>query len=432
MQVSVEAADGLERRIKVELPADEIEQEVDKRLRDVGRSARLPGFRPGKVPMKVLRQRFGDSVRGEVFGERIQSSFPEAVAEAELKPVGMPEIEPEIDRAERRYSYIAKFKVLPAIEPVSLADKTVSRPVAEVTDADVDTMIERLREQRKTWNAVDRPAAAGDRVRLSFQGTIDGEPFEGGSGEEVAVDIGAGRMIPGFEEQLTGAAAGDERAIETTFPDDYHRKELAGKPAHFNVQIKEVQEPVLPEVDADFASALGIADGDIERFRSDVRANMERELAQRIKDKVKSQVMDLLVEAHPVHLPEVLIAEETKALKEQMRQNVGAGADLELPDELFADSARRRVALGLIIAELVRRHNLQTDPERVRQTVSQLAAAYEDPQAVMHYYYSDAERMKSVESLVLEERVVEHVLAAVEVTEQPMSFEELTRGAAAS
>lgn len=432
MQVSVEAAEGLERRIKVDLPADEIEQEVDKRLRDVGRSARLPGFRPGKVPLKILRQRFGDSVRGEVFGERIQSSFPQAVAEAELKPAGMPQIEPEIDRAERRYSYVAKFEVLPAIEPVSLADKTVSRPVAEVTEADVDAMVERLREQRKTWNAVDRPAAAGDRVRLSFQGTIDGEPFEGGSADDVPVDIGAGRMIPGFEEQLTGAAAGDERDIETTFPDDYPRKELAGKPAHFSVQVKEVQEPELPEVDADFAKAFGVADGDIERFRSDVRANMERELAQRIKDKVKSQVMDLLVEAHPVHLPEVLIAEETKALKEQMRQNVGAGADLALPDELFADSARRRVALGLIIAELVRRHNLQAEPERVRQTVSQLAATYEDPQAVMQYYYSDAERMKSVESLVLEERVVEHVLAAVEVTEQPMSFEELTREAAAS
>jgi len=425
MQVSVEAGDGLVRQIRVELPADQIEQEIDNRLRELARSARLPGFRPGKVPMKILRQRFGDSVRGEVFSEQVQSSFPRAVVEAELRPAGMPEIEADIDQATRRYGYVAKFEVLPEIELGSLAGKSVTRPVAEVNDADVDKMIERLREQRKTWETVERAAAEGDQVKISFQGTLDGEPFPGGSAEDVTLEFGSGRMIPGFEEQLTGASAGDERVVEVTFPEQYQNRDLAGKPARFEVQVKEVQEALLPQVDADFVSAFGIADGDLDRFRADVRGNMERELRERIKAKVKNQVMDVLIEANPVDLPDALISQEIEVLKEQTRQSVGGGA-FELPDELFADSARRRVALGLIVAEVVKRHNLKADEDKVRAAVQELASTYDDPQAVVDYYYGDRQRLSSVESLVLEDEVVDHVLGEVEVVEQPSAFDELT------
>jgi len=426
MQVSVEAGDGLVRQIKVDLPAESIEQEVDKRLRDFARSARLPGFRPGKVPLKLLRQRYGASVRGEVFGEQVQSSFPRAVAEAELRPVGVPDIEPDIDQAQGRYSYVAKFEVLPDIELATLSGQSIARPVAEVTEADVDAMIERLRQQHKTWSPVERPAADGDRVKLSFQGTVDGEPFEGGTAEDVELELGSGRMIPGFEAQLEGASAGDERVVEVTFPEQYHNSALAGKPARFDVQVKEVQASELPALDADFVAAFGIADGDIDGFRADVRNNMERELAQRIKAKIKNQVMDLLLAVNPIDVPEALVAQEIETLKEQTRQSVGGGT-FELPDEPFTESARRRVSLGLIVGELVKRHNLQADQERVRATVQELAATYEDPQAVAEYYYNDANRLSSVRSLVLEERVVEHVMEEVDVTDQPTTFQDLTQ-----
>jgi len=426
MQVSVEAGDGLVRQIKVDLPAESIEQEVDKRLRDFARSARLPGFRPGKVPLKLLRQRYGASVRGEVFGEQVQSSFPKAVAEAELRPVGVPDIEPDIDQAQGRYSYVAKFEVLPDIELATLSGQSIARPVAEVTEADVDAMIERLRQQHKTWSPVERPAADGDRVKLSFQGTVDGEPFEGGTAEDVELELGSGRMIPGFEAQLEGASAGDERVVEVTFPEQYHNSALAGKPARFDVQVKEVQASELPALDADFVAAFGIADGDIDGFRADVRNNMERELAQRIKAKIKNQVMDLLLAVNPIDVPEALVAQEIETLKEQTRQSVGGGT-FELPDEPFTESARRRVSLGLIVGELVKRHNLQADQERVRATVQELAATYEDPQAVAEYYYNDANRLSSVRSLVLEERVVEHVMEEVDVTDQPTTFQDLTQ-----
>ena len=424
MQVTVETGEGLAREMRVELPPEEIEREVDKRLRDVARQARLPGFRPGKVPMRVLRQRFGDSVRGEVFGEQVQASFAEAVTEQALRPAGMPEIEADIDKTAGRYAYVAKFEVLPQVELVGLAGREIKRPVAEVTDADVDAMVERLREQNKTWSAVERPAANGDRLTISYDGTIDGEGFRGSSAQDSRLELGAGRMLPDFEDQLLGASAGDERLVDMTFPDDYPNKDIAGKEARFKVEVKEVAEPVLPAVDADFIKGFGIDDGDMERFRADIRANMQRELKQRIDAKVKQQVMDALVDVNPIDLPAVLVAEETKALKNQTRQAAGGGS-FALPDELFADSARRRVALGLIIAEAVKRHDLSPDPVRVRAAVDAMASTYETPQAVVDYYYGDHDSLKSVERLVLEDMVVERLLEEADVRDEPTSFSAL-------
>jgi trigger factor len=425
MQVTVETGEGLARQVTVELPPEDIEQQIDQRLRDVARNARLPGFRPGKVPMRVLRQRFGESVRGEVFGEMVQASFSEAVAKAELRPAGMPEFEADIDQGARRYAYIAKFEVLPQVSLNSLKDQEIKRPVVEVLDADLDAMIERLRKQRKTWTQVERPAASGDRVTISFTGTLDGEAFPGGSAENRPLELGAGQMVPGFEEQLVGAVAGEERSVEVTFPADYHAASLAGKQALFSVTIAEVAEPVLPEVDADFVRGFGIEDGDLDKFRADVRGNMERELKQRVDSSVKSQVMDALVRANPLDLPAVLVAEEVKVLKAQMRQAAG-GATFDLPDELFADSAKRRVALGLIVAEIVKQQGLAPDAARVRATIEEMAASYETPRDMIDYYYADRQRLASVESLVLEEMVVERMLGEANVKDEPMTFQALT------
>ncbi len=431
MQVSVETGEGLERRLRIDLPFERIEGEVDKRLQQLARNARVPGFRPGKVPMKMVRQRYGDQVHQEVFGELVQSSFSEAVTKEALRPAGMPRIEPDIDRDEKRFAYTAIFEVLPQFELAPLSGKVVKRPLAEVTDGDLESMIERLRTQRRSWQPVQRPAQAGDRVTLSYVGSIDGEPFEGGSSDSSQVEIGSGRMIQGFEEGLIGAAANETRGLDIRFPDEYHAAHLAGKPVHFEVSIKSVDEPVLPEVDAEFARNFGVEDGDVAHFRADVRANMERELKQRIKARIKESVMDVLVAENAIDIPSVLVAEEVKSLKDQMRQNMGGG-QMELPDNLFEESARRRVALGLIIAEIVRANGITADASRIRAAVEEMASTYEQPQEVIDYYYGDRKRLAPVESLVLEEQVVDWALGQMTVEDEAMTFAQVTESGSAA
>ena len=425
MQVSVETGEGLERRMRIDLPFERIQGEVDKRLQQLARSARLPGFRPGKVPINLLRQRYGEQVQQEVFGELVQTSFSEAVAKEALRPAGMPRIEPDIDHAEKRYGYTAVFEVLPQFELAPLSGKVLKRPVAQVTDADLEAMLERLRTQRKSWQPAQRAAQSGDRLTVAYTGTIDGEAFEGGSSASSQLELGSGRMIPGFEDGLIGARAGETRSLDITFPEGYHAAPLAGKPVRFEVTVNAVDEPVLPEVDADFARSFGVEDGDVERFRSDVRANMERELKQRIKARTKEAVMDVLVAENAVDIPAVLVSEEVRSLKEQMRQNLGGGR-MELPDNLFEDSARRRVALGLIIAEIVKKNGIVANAASVRVAVEEMASTYEQPQEVVDYYYADRKRLAPVESLVLEERVVDWVLGQVAVEDEATTFQQLT------
>lgn len=425
MQVSVESGEGLERRMRIDLPFERIQGEVDKRLQQLVRSARLPGFRPGKVPLKLLRQRYGETLQQEVFGDLVQSSFGEAVAQESLRPAGRPKIEPDIDRGERRFGYVAVFEVLPEFQLASLSGRLVARPVAQVADSDLESMIERLRVQRQTWEAVEGPTALGDRVTISYTGTLEGAPFEGGSGSNSRVELGSGRMIPGFEEGLIGASRGETRLLELQFPEGYQRKDLAGRPVHFEVRIDWVERAQLPVVDAAFVREFDVEDGDLERFRADVRGNMERELTQRLKARLKGRVMDLLIAAHSIEVPRALIQEEIESLRGQMRENLSAPR-MELPDTLFEDSARRRVTLGLIIAEIVKHKGIKADPARIRAAVEEMASTYQEPQGVIDYYYADRQRLAPVESLVLEDQVVDWVLDQVRVEDEPLTFAQVT------
>lgn len=430
MQVSVESGQGLERRMTVELPAEQFEAAVVSRLQQVARTARLPGFRPGKVPLKILRQRYGEAINQEVFGELMQSSFSEAVGQQQLRPAGPPRVAPAIDIAARRYAYTATFDVLPAITLGPLADQVLKRPVAEVGEADLDAMLERLCEQRKTWAQVDRPAELGDRVIATFTGTVDGEPLEGGSAEDRPIELGAAHLIPGFEDGLVGVCAGESRTLNLAFPEGYHAKQLGGKAVIFEVSVSSVEGAVVPQIDADLARAYGVEDGDVEHFRADVRANMERELRTRIQDRIKHQVMDALIAANPIEVPGVLVTEEIATLRERTKREAGPSS-MQLPDALFEESAKRRVALGLIIAEVVRQHGIQVDPQRVRAAVEDMAATYETPSEVVDYYYAKRENLTPFETMVLEDQVVDWVLEQAQVEDEPMTFEQLTEGAGA-
>ncbi len=428
MQVSMETGEGLTRRMKIELPFEAIAGEVDKRLQQLARSVRLPGFRPGKVPLKLLRQRYGDQVEREVFGELAQSSFTEAVSGQSLRLAGAPEFEPDIDPAAKRFGFTAVFEVLPELELAPLDGQVVKRPVAEVTDADLEAMIERLRTQRKTWEPVERPAQTGDRVTCSFVGTLDGEPFVGGTANGAHVELGSAGMIPGFEDGLIGASVGERRTLDLAFPEGYHAAHLAGRPVRFEVKLDAVAEPRIPELDGTFVQGFGVDDGDLERFRSDVRANMVRELKQRIAARTKERAMEALAAAHTLDVPGVLVAEEIRSMKEQMYRSLG-GNRMELPDTLFEGGARRRVALGLIVAEIVKRNGLKADPARVRSTVEEMASTYENPQEVVDYYYADLKRLAPVESLVLEDQVVDWVLGQTVVEDEETTFAQLTESA---
>ncbi len=362
----------------VELPAEEINQEVENRLKNIAKTARIDGFRPGKVPLRLLRTRYGLQVQQEVFGEMIQSSFGAAAMQEKLRPAGAPNIEPQIDQGqgEGRFAYTAVFEVLPEIELLPLAGNSLRKPVAEIGDGDVEDMIERLRKQRQTWEEVDRAAQIDDQLMIAFEGFIDGEAFDGGKADDTPLVLGSGVMVEGFESGLVGAVAGDNRTLEVTFPEDYRVKNLAGKQARFDVQVKKVSAPVLPELNEEFAKSFGVKTGDVEQFRQEIRQNMERELRQRVRSKVKSQALDLLLEVNQIDVPAALVSEEIDALREQMRQSAGGLGKMELPRELFEGQAKKRVALGLLIAEVIKKNEIKVDAARVQEMFAEMATLY--------------------------------------------------------
>ncbi|HEC16297.1 MAG TPA: trigger factor [Sedimenticola sp.] len=433
MQVSVEAKEGFERCMTVEVPAERVNEEVEKRLKKIARTARMDGFRPGKVPLSVIRRRFDGQVRGEVFNEILQSSYFEALRQENLQPVGDPRIEPMDKAPEEGIGYRATFEVMPEITLKEMGDAVIKRPVVEITESDIDEMIDKLRAQRQTWSEVERAAEDGDQVRINFKGYIDDEPFEGGSAEDVPLVLGSGRMIEGFEEGLAGAKANENRTLNLKFPDDYQAAHLAGKAARFEVEITQVSKPELPEVDEEFIKMFGVSEGGIEAFRKDVRANMERELGQRIDARVKEQAMEALLKANEIEVPRVLVEQEADALKKRAEAQMNAGApgqsDRELDREIFMDEAKRRVALGLIMTEVVKEGEIEVDADQVREKVEQIAADYESPEEVVKYYYGNKDQLAQVENLVLEEKVVDWVLDRVKVEEEPATFAALTGAA---
>ncbi|MEW6692908.1 MAG: trigger factor [Pseudomonadota bacterium] len=429
MQVTLETAEGLLRRLSVQVPAAQVDEAVEQRLKDLARRVRMDGFRPGKAPLPVVRQRYGEQARDEVVGDLIQRTYVNAVTEQKLRPAGGPRIT-EVDMiAGEGLRYVAEIEVYPEITLADLSAIAIERPKAEIGEADVDAMIENLRKQRVTYNTVERAAAEGDRVIVDFKGSIDGDPFDGGSAQDMPVELGKGMLLKDFEAPIVGMKAGESKTIEVTFPEDYHAEHLAGKKASFDVTVKSVAEPVLPEIDDAFCAAFGVKEGGAEALRGEVRKNMERELAQSIKRRVKQQVMDGLLAANEVPLPKALVEEEAQRVRQQFSQQMrGAKAD-QLPLDIFKPEAERRVKLGLLVAELVKSEGLKVDAARVDALLDDIAASYEDPAEVKVYYKSHPELMQNLEALAAEDLVVEHVLAKAKVTDKPMSFDEVVKPA---
>ncbi|HHX33874.1 MAG TPA: trigger factor [Gammaproteobacteria bacterium] len=432
MQVSVESTSALERKLNISVPAERIENEVTKRLQQTAKRAKVSGFRPGKVPMSIIRQRYEADARQEVLGDVIQTTFYEAVVAEKLNPVGQPAIEPKVFEKDKALEYIATFEVFPEFEVQGLDSIEVERQSAEVADTDVDNMLEILRKQNTSFVTVERAAALEDQVTVNFVGTIDGEAFAGGTADNVPLVLGSGRMIPGFEDALVGCSAGDTKVITPTFPEDYQDLNLAGKTAEFTVIVNKVEAPELPELNEEFFAMFGNTEGGLEGFRAEVSKNMERELNQAVKGKVKSQVMDGLLAANEIEVPAALISNEVDRLRVQAVQQFGGNVKPEqLPAELFTEQAKRRVALGLIVAQMVKQFEIKADDERVRSTIEEMAAAYQEPEQVIDWYYKNEQQLEDVRAVVLEEQVVDTVLAQAKVTDVTVAYEEAVKPAAA-
>ncbi len=430
MPPNVENLGTLERRVSMSVPLQDIERQVEAKLKQLARNVKMPGFRPGKVPMKLLAQTYGPQVRNEVLGDAVQKSFTDAVREANLRVAGYPKIEPKKDGAnDQALEFSATFEIYPEVSVGDLSGASIEQPSVGVDDAAVDRTMQILRKQRARFVAASRPARDGDRVTVDFLGTVDGQPFEGGKAENFVLTLGEGRMLPEFEAALRGMSAGESKTFGVKFPDDYHGKAVAGKEASFNLTVKNIEEPQLPELDADFAKALGVADGDVGQMRAEIRANVEREVKKRIEARVKGQALDALLAATPLELPKSLIEMEAQQLVQRAAADLQSrGVKLEqvpLAPQHFEQTARRRVALGLIIAELARGQGLQPKPAEVRAMVEQEAQSYESPAEVVKWFYMQPQRLSEMEAMALEANVVKWVLSKAKVTEKEMAFDEL-------
>ena len=430
MQVTTETLEGLKRKLTVQVPSETIETAVDKKLKQLSKTVKMDGFRPGKVPVSVVKQTYGGAVRQEVIGDVIEKTYHEALVQEKIKPAGMPQIDAVEDADDKDgFTYAATVEVYPEVESVELESIEIEKPVAEITEQDLDNMIDKLLQQRKEWKEVDRAAAKGDQVICDFDGKIDGEAFEGGSGKDMSVEIGAGKMLQEFEDGLLGMAKGEEKTVDVNFPDDYHGKDVAGKTAQFTLKVTKVSEAVVPELNEGLIKSFGVEDGDLETFKKDIRENMEKELAQKIKTNLKNAVMAGLLEKNEVLTPSALVADEINNLKQQMAQNMGQDpAKLDtsnFPDDLFEAEANKRVQLGLLVGELIKLEGIELDKERLESTLQEMASGYEDPKQVIEYYSKDKNARASLEGMVLEDQVVDLILQKAKVTEKSTSFDEL-------
>jgi trigger factor len=425
---NVETLGALERRVSMALAADEIERQVDARLKKLAKNVRMPGFRPGKVPLKLIAQTYGSQVRSEVLSDAVQKAFTSAVKEANLKVAGYPRIEKK-DPASNALEFSATFEIYPEVKLGDLAGATIERPTLELDDAAVDKTIQILRKQRTRFVPVERPAHDGDRVTVDFQGIIAGEAFPGGNAENFTFPIGEGRMLPAFDEAARGMSAGETKSFELDFPADYHGKEVAGKKATFTMTLKKNEEPRMPELDAEFAKSLGVADGDTGKMRAEIRANVEREAKKRVEARIKEQALQALLAATPVEVPKSLLAMEATSMAERAVADLKArGVNPEqvpINPQAFEEAARRRVALGLVINELKQSENLNPKPAEVRALVEQEAQSYESPAEVVKWFYMQPQRLSEMEALALETNVVKWVLTKAKVLDKPVTFDEL-------
>ncbi len=430
MQVSVETMEGLERKLTIAVPSDRIDSAVNERLQEAAKNIRLNGFRKGKVPLKVVKNKFGKGVRQEVLGEIMSQSFYEAITSENLKPAGQPRIEESKDEEGKDLEFTAIVEVYPEIELPDLGKVTAERLTAEVTDADVDEMIETLRQQRMTWETVERAAADKDMVNIDYTGTKDGEEFAGGKAAGQSLVLGSERMIPGFEDGIIGKSAGDEFTLDLTFPEEYHNEELAGAAVQFAITLNSVSEQKLPEVDEEFYKSFGVDEGGEEAFRQEVVSNMQREMKTASRNKLKNAVMDSLIGMVDVTPPKSLVGSEIQQLKQQMLQQMGGGQGMDvnqLPNEIFTEQAERRVILGLVLGEIIREQNLRADPAKVREAVEELASTYESPEEVVKWYYSNEEQLGAIEQSVIEDQVFDYIIEAAGIGEKQVSYQEVIK-----
>jgi len=428
MQANLEVLEGLARRLELSVPMDQLETEVQSRLKRLARNVKMDGFRPGKAPLSAVARQHGPGLHQEVLGETLRALFGDAVQANQLKIAGYPRFESKAGQTDISVmTFSADFEVYPEVRIDDLNTGKISRAVVALGDADVLKTLEVLQKQRRTFEPADRAAAEGDLIKLDYQGTFDGVAFDGGKGDDFSAVIGDGRLLKDFEQSLTGLKAGDNKGFDLTFPAEYAAKELAGKTAHFEVQVKDVQAAVLPRLDAEFAQALGVADGNIETLKAEVKSNLEREVKRRVQTKMKEQVMELLLQKSTLDLPKSLVAMETERLRSMTEADMQQRGvqTMKLSAELFTGQAERRVRLGLILAEIVQSHKLVAQPEQIRALILEQAQSYEEPEQVMQWYYQSPERMQEIESLALEENVVGWVAGQAQVEDMTTSFEEL-------
>lgn len=431
MSVTVETLENLERKVVLSLPWSEINAETDKKLKQTQRRAKIDGFRPGKAPLKMIAQMYGASAQNDVINELVQRRFYDVAVAQELKVAGFPRFEGVEEQDDKEsFKVAAIFEVFPEVVIGDLSAQEVEKVTASVGDAEVDQTVEILRKQRTRFNHVEREARNGDRVIIDFEGKIDGEPFAGSASKNYAFVLGASQMLPEFEAGVVGMKAGESKDVTVNFPEDYHGKDVAGKTAVFTITLNNVSEATLPEVDADFAKALGIADGDVAKMREEVQKNVSREVERRVNEQTKESVMNALLKAVELKAPVALVNEEAARLANEMKQNfvnqgMADAANLDLPLDMFKEQAERRVSLGLILAKLVDENKLEPTEEQIKAVVANFAESYEDPQEVIDWYYADPSRLQAPTSLAVESNVVDFVLGKAKVNEKALSFDEV-------
>ena len=430
MQVSVETTQGLERKMTIAVPSEQVESAINSRLQEAAKTVKLNGFRKGKVPYKVIKSKFGAGVRQEVVGEMMNRSYYEAISQERLNPAGQPSIDPKNLDEGQDLEFVATFQVYPEISLPEFSTIKAERLDAEISDSDIDEMIETLRKQQQSWKEVERAAATHDMVNIDYVGRRDGEEFEGGSAQGASVVLGSERMIPGFESGIEGKSAGDVFTLDLSFPEEYQNAELAGKKAAFEITLNSVSEQVMPDLDEEFFKGFGVEKGGIDAFREEVTNNMRREMKTASRNKLKNKIMDSLIEAVDTEIPDALVSAEVDHLRQQAMQQFGGGQNIDpnmLPDELFSEQAARRVQLGLVLGEVIKQEKLQADPAKVKETIEELASTYESPEEVINWYYGNQEQLASIENNVLEDQVFDYIIDQAAVTDKLVGYQEVMK-----